>query len=195
MKTKVCTKCQSEKSESEFDKFNDKSRGKVRVRAHCKQCRRSMVKSYDSHNKDKKADYNKKYRTDNEDILRERRKKYHLDNREKILGYLKEWRNQNPDIVAFHGVKKRQKKRKATPAWLTEEHKRQIKSMYEHAKDCNSVGEGRYEVDHIVPLQGENVCGLHVPWNLQVIPMDINRAKNNRYDPDDIYSPTAKGIT
>lgn len=34
-----------------------------------------------------------------------------------------------------------------------------------------------YEVDHIVPLHGENVSGLHVPWNLKVIPKTINRAK------------------
>lgn len=37
-----------------------------------------------------------------------------------------------------------------------------------------------FEVDHIVPLNGENICGPHTPSNLQVLPMTTNRSKGNK---------------
>ena len=65
----------------------------------------------------------------------------------------------------------------ATPPWLTEEMSMEMKALYE------SRQEGEH-VDHIVPLKGDTVCGLHVPWNLQIITDKENYAKSNKYWPD-----------
>jgi len=74
------------------------------------------------------------------------------------------------------------KVKQATPKWLTLEQKRDIENIYWLAKDLQSVSGQTYHVDHIVPLKGQNVCGLHVPWNLQVLPSDINMSKGNKHD-------------
>ena len=53
--------------------------------------------------------------------------------------------------------------------------------MYWLASDLFKVTGEEYHVDHIVPLVGVDVCGLHVPWNLQVLPSDLNLKKGNKH--------------
>lgn len=84
-----------------------------------------------------------------------------------------DWFKKHPEEHNFKEAKRRAAKLNATPKWLTEEHWDQIKYMYE------SCPEG-YHVDHVVPLQGENVSGLHTPWNLQHLPARDNIIKGNR---------------
>lgn len=74
--------------------------------------------------------------------------------------------------------------KQATPRWLTDEQKQQIVDTYEHMRDCRAVIGEDYHVDHIVPLRGEGICGLHVPWNLQVLPAYVNIAKSNTHCED-----------
>lgn len=71
--------------------------------------------------------------------------------------------------------------RKAQPKWLTEDHIFTLQEIYD-LRDLRSELTGvPHHVDHIVPLRGTNVCGLHVPWNLQVIPAVENRSKGNKH--------------
>ena len=72
--------------------------------------------------------------------------------------------------------------KQATPKWLTPEQKQQIVDTYEHMRDRSVATGVEYHVDHIVPLKGKNVCGLHVPWNLRVVGAKENLSKSNTYD-------------
>lgn len=65
---------------------------------------------------------------------------------------------------------------KAQPSWLTDKQKADILHFYSQAWQLG------LEVDHIVPLRGKTVCGLHVPWNLQLLSRSANASKNNKFD-------------
>lgn len=66
----------------------------------------------------------------------------------------------------------------ATPRWLSYDDREQMRSLYRQVAGT----QGRLSVDHIVPLRGSSVCGLHVPWNLRLVPLQENRRKNNKHD-------------
>jgi hypothetical protein len=91
------------------------------------------------------------------------------------------YRESNPDKGVARQAKRRAVKRNAVPKWLTGQQKLQIQSIFTEAIRLSSTTGIKHEVDHIVPLQGKTVCGLHVPWNLQVIPMIENRSKGNKH--------------
>lgn len=74
--------------------------------------------------------------------------------------------------------------KKNTPRWLTKEHREQIKQVCLQADILTLATGVLHHVDHIVPLQGETVSGLHVPWNLVPIKYGENLSKGNRHWPD-----------
>ena len=88
-----------------------------------------------------------------------------------------------PEVKAYKAERNRLKQgraHEARPKWLTKDQAKEINDMYIHMRDCRAVTGEEYHVDHIVPLKGENICGLHVPWNLQVLPAYINERKSNK---------------
>lgn len=68
--------------------------------------------------------------------------------------------------------------RHATPKWVD---RSAIRAIYEECLKRTKETGIQHEVDHIVPLAGVNVRGLHVPWNLQVIRASVNRTKSNKF--------------
>lgn len=106
-----------------------------------------------------------------------RSKKWAEENKEKVLAASERYRKKNKPLYAHHAMKRYALKIQATPAWLTENHWRQIRAIYAESARLTRETGARHEVDHIVPLKGKTVCGLHVPWNLRVIPMEQNRRR------------------
>jgi len=89
------------------------------------------------------------------------------------------WASIPKHIRAALGAKWRAARIEATPPWLTEEMESQIAEKYRQAQAITQETGIPHEVDHVVPLQGRLVRGLHVPWNLRVISAEKNRAKSN----------------
>jgi len=119
----------------------------------------------------------------------ERRHRWHADPewRAERMAKMKDWQTANPHKMREYSLRRHATKLKATPPWLTQEQLDEMRSMHAHANDCYAVSGQVYHVDHIVPLQGKNVSGLHVPWNLQVLPADLNIAKHNKYEGPDAW--------
>lgn len=72
--------------------------------------------------------------------------------------------------------------KQATPTWLSELDELFIKEIYSLAVLRSEALGVEYHVDHIIPLHGKNVCGLHVPSNLQLLPASENLRKRHLYD-------------
>ena len=73
------------------------------------------------------------------------------------------------------------RRKKRTFGTLSSEHKKQVIALYVEAKRLTEETGIPHEVDHIEPLRGKNSCGLHVPWNLQILTKRANREKGNRF--------------
>jgi hypothetical protein len=100
-------------------------------------------------------------------------KKWYEKNKEHAKQVSAQWAKNNPHKRAATFAKYRATKLQAIPKWLSDSQLKAIESIY---KSC-PVG---YEVDHMVPLQGKEVRGLHVPWNLQYLTVSDNRQKSNK---------------
>ena len=140
-------------------------------------------KEYYAKNREVIRESQRLWYANNAEQQRQRKAKYREENSAAINAKLLKYAKDHPEKYAAASAKRHAAKLKATPEWLTKAHWREIKYTYELSRDCGLMTGEKYHVDHIVPLQGKNVCGLHVPWNLQVLPAQINQQKYNK-EPD-----------
>jgi histidyl-tRNA synthetase len=93
----------------------------------------------------------------------------------------KQWKKQNPTKLLAMDAKRRAAMIQRMPSWLSETDITAIECKYSVCSMLNKYGVQKWHVDHIIPLRGKLVSGLHVPANLQVITEAANLAKSNIY--------------
>lgn len=131
-----------------------------------------MKKHYEA-NKEKLLAQAKKWQANNRERIRAKKKEWNVANKKHIAQKNKQYRQENAGLKNAHTARRRALKLQATPPWADIVY---IKSIYEKAAEAGM------HVDHIIPLQGELVCGLHVERNLQLLTPTENSSKGNRFD-------------
>jgi len=191
---KKCSKCKAEKSETEFYRNKAQKDGLATV---CKSCDKATSLQWAKNNPEKINARNsawakknpekgrqrtKRWRDNNKEKVLEKERNFRAHNPEKYLHRIRKWQANNMPVVIFHIAKRRAVKKMACPKWLSAIELAQIQEFYDLAL-AKTVQTGvKHNVDHIVPLQGKNVFGLHVPWNLQVITAKDNFSKGNKFE-------------
>lgn len=167
---KRCGSCHELKSLSEFHLRRASPDG---LAYKCAECVKSSCREW----KRKNPEAFKEWYRRNVDRQSEKFKEYRRKNRDHLSKQYREWAKENPHKVNAIVAKRTAAKLKATPPWADQA---AIRNFYERAAELTRATGIRHEVDHIVPLQGKTVCGLHWEGNLQVLPKTENIRKSNR---------------
>ena len=177
----ICGKCKLSQS---LRNFNKDAKGKGGIRNTCKKC----LKGYRKDNKEQLASYQKEYqRTYSKEKRARSDRKWRLNNLDELKVKRKLWVDKNPDYAKlysknnraafnFNGSVRRSLKKNATPEWFEKD---KIKLLYKKAKWLERLTGLKYHVDHIIPLNHPEVCGLHVWANLQILEKSENLKKSN----------------
>ena len=160
MLTKPCPKCDTVKDIEDFSIDVSRKNGR---QCYCRKC---QLKTYE----------------EKKELAKKQRQLRYAENKEKEKLKMKEYYFSNRAGYRERNALRRASKLSATPPCLTPLDFYQIKNIYSKAQELSKSSGEAWHVDHIIPLQHEKVCGLHVPWNLQIITASENYAKNNKFE-------------
>lgn len=159
-------KCNDCLVDMELTSFYKNSKSKDGFSHYCKKCYNERNKKSYKSNIEKRRAYNRKLYENNKERYKANYKKYRSKESSKSVHNARQTR-------------RRCSKLNATPTWADLE---KIKVLYEKAKWLESLTGLKYHVDHVIPLQNENVCGLHCWHNLQIIERSCNLSKGNNFE-------------
>lgn len=162
----TCLECQKDKAKKNYKKDPEKW------------INRRM--SYYQNNKDSERQKMKAYYTDNYEKQNSDRKKRYYEDVEKNRRYSREWAKNNKLLRKINHVNRKKKIIQATPSWFAELDQFVLSEAYLLADLRYKLTGIDWQVDHMVPINAKNVCGLHVWNNFQVIPAYLNNSKKNK---------------
>ena len=174
---KECTKCGEVKA---LDKF---CKNKTALDGHqylCKVCNAAKTKTYYQANTEKETARQKAWSKDNPEKHAARNRKWRKANPEKHGANVKAWKEANLGKVTEYAVKRMAAKLERTVAWAD---RNKISEFYTEAKRLQEETGIVMHVDHILPLRGKLVSGLHVETNLQILTWHDNICKSNNFKP------------
>jgi len=182
-----CLKCESEYN-SDYGK-NYYAENKDKLKAGQKQYRSenrdSLIAAKKQHYQENKISYkskNAKWAKENKVKKNECSSEWREKNPEHSAQYGREWRAENPDKNRAKTARRRAARIKRTPMWLSSDDYKAIQAMYKEASRMTEATGVKHHVDHVIPLNGRFVSGLHVPDNLQILTAYANLSKGNQFN-------------
>lgn len=186
---KICNQCEADKPISDFY-----TNGKCGTHPKCKDCTKKNIRESRAANPDKYREYEKLKHSNNPSVKKASIRRYYIKNRESRIAaekaryiknseYIKQrcrdYRKANMDKVYAHNGSRRQAEKTARPIWAD---LNEIAKLYEWSDFITKETGIRHHVDHIIPLKGKTVCGLHIHPNMQVIPATENLRKSASFN-------------
>ena len=166
-----------------YDRWRDKHDPRRKAREKARTEAGYGKEMYAKHQEKRRAQKKELYAA-KRDTLLERQAKWRDGNRNKLAARDKRRYEADKSKFFANNAKRRAAQLQATPPWLTKEHWKAMAEMYADAQMMTETTGVPHDVDHIWPLKGRKSCGLHVPWNLQIVPAAWNNRKANR-EPSD----------
>lgn len=203
---KTCSKCNTAKP---VDQFSLHKKSKDGLNNACKDCRRIAQSIWYQNNAERQRASCAEWRAANSERDKQRKAEYNAANAERIrkknaayyqataerqkekrrqlynektaliLSQNSAWSAKNRGVRNAISARRHARKLNATPAWSDTD---ACRAFYREAAKRTAETGVEWEVDHIVPLQGRKVCGLHVPWNLQLLTKSENCSKHNKHN-------------
>lgn len=169
---KICTACKLIFPLANFYKHKHSKKGYT---SQCKQCTLCVQKT--NLNTQRKREQGKRYYIKNKSHVAMKNKEWSLKNPEKSKAIKDRWWKNNRGKVNAQTAKRHASKITQTPEWANLS---AIKQIYIECHEISKETGIKHHVDHIVPLRGKLVSGLHVENNLRIIPAVDNMSKNNK---------------